>query len=279
MKKKQLIRFIPQMPRWAWLLLYLACLVVLTQLLPDALAFLTSVALAILFYQTRQAQKQLTAQQMAQRVQHLKDVIHLADRQHELLEDALLRNDYQQFQKGAAQLLPKLETIKAESFQLQQQIPTHVYHRINRKADELKVDIRLKLEQLELKQQSPQLLGLERIQRLGDEALTTLYTSIQNDHQHILQIIEKADNKAELLALHESSMAQFYDVLEGYLKIKEAPKDFYQAEERLARAMSSMQQFDLTLDETLRRLNESDLKDFEVSLRMMQDQTPPTNHV
>lgn len=64
-------------------------------------------------------------------------------------------------------------------------------------------------------------------------------------------------------------MRRFQDILQGYLKIKETPKNYYNADERLQQALEAIQQFDLDLDETLRKLNESELKDFDVSLRMM----------
>ena len=86
-----------------------------------------------------------------------------------------------------------------------------------------------------------------------------------------MEKIKKADNKEELTALHETNMQRFDDILTGYLKIKESPKDYYNAEERLAEAKAALEQFDLELDETLRQLNESGLKDFDVSLRMMRD--------
>ena len=64
-------------------------------------------------------------------------------------------------------------------------------------------------------------------------------------------------------------MKRFRDILEGYLKIKQSPKDYYNADARLEQAQKALEQFDLDLDETLRRLNESQLQDFEISLRMM----------
>lgn len=101
--------------------------------------------------------------------------------------------------------------------------------------------------------------------------LAHLYNNIQQDHLTILKKIEKADNREELTALHEADMERFHDILDGYLKIKRAPKNYYNAEERLAKAKAAMEKFDLALDETLRKLNESDLKDFDISLRMMAD--------
>ena len=93
----------------------------------------------------------------------------------------------------------------------------------------------------------------------------------KKDHLTILKKIENADNKEELTALHEADMDRFRDILDGYLKIKKAPKNYYNADERLAKAKAAMEKFDLALDETLRKLNESDLKDFDISLRMMAD--------
>ena len=101
--------------------------------------------------------------------------------------------------------------------------------------------------------------------------LTTVYNNIQRDHAIILEKIQDADNKEELTALHEANMNRFKDILAGYLKIKESPKDYYNSEERLIQAKAALEKFDLDLDETLRQLNEGDLKDFDVSLRMMQD--------
>ena len=57
--------------------------------------------------------------------------------------------------------------------------------------------------------------------------------------------------------------------MEGYLKIKTSPKDFYNAKERLSSAKVAIEQFDLDLDETLRQLNEADLRDFDISLRIL----------
>ena len=64
-------------------------------------------------------------------------------------------------------------------------------------------------------------------------------------------------------------MEHYEDILEGYLKIKTSPKDFYNAKERLSSAKVAIEQFDLDLDETLRQLNEADLRDFDISLRIL----------
>lgn len=64
-------------------------------------------------------------------------------------------------------------------------------------------------------------------------------------------------------------MNRFNDILQGYLKIKKSPKDYFNAEERLVQAKSAMEMFDKDLDDTIKQFNEAGMKDFEVSLRMM----------
>lgn len=114
------------------------------------------------------------------------------------------------------------------------------------------------------------------ISQVAPEILET-YCNVQKDHLAILAKLEQmTDNREELLAIHESNMQRFNDIVTGYLKIKTSPKDFYHAEERLKLAKQALERFDRELDETLRRFNEADLQDFEVSLRMMkQEQGDP----
>lgn len=95
--------------------------------------------------------------------------------------------------------------------------------------------------------------------------------NIQMDDRMIRQKIEEDDlpNRQELLAVHEANMGRFQDILDAYLTIKAHPKDYYQAEERLAQSRQALQTFDEQLDETLRQINEGQMMDFEVSLRMV----------
>ncbi|HFI0641195.1 TPA: hypothetical protein ACGO14_001096 [Streptococcus suis] len=104
---------------------------------------------------------------------------------------------------------------------------------------------------------------------LAPEILET-YCNIQRDNLVILEKLEKAiDKREELTAIHEANMSRFNDILQGYLKIKKSPKDYFNAEERLVQAKSAMEIFDKALDDTIKQFNEADMKDFEVSLRMM----------
>ncbi|HEL1618920.1 TPA: hypothetical protein TXL63_000728 [Streptococcus suis] len=109
----------------------------------------------------------------------------------------------------------------------------------------------------------------KRVSELAPEILET-YCNIQRDNQVILEKLENAtDKREELTAIHEANMNRFRDILQGYLKIKESPKDFFNAEERLAQAKLALETFDRDLDDTIKQFNEADMQDFEVSLRMM----------
>ena len=65
-------------------------------------------------------------------------------------------------------------------------------------------------------------------------------------------------------------MEKFQTILEGYLKIKAKPKNYNRAEERLEQAKAAIEQFDLELDQVLRELNETDMRDFDISLRILE---------
>ena len=72
-----------------------------------------------------------------------------------------------------------------------------------------------------------------------------------------------------MTAIHEANMHRFNDILQGYEKIKKSQNDYFNAEERLTQAKLAMESFDKDLDDTIKKFNEADMKDFEVSLRMM----------
>ncbi|MFC3928154.1 hypothetical protein ACVR05_09950 [Streptococcus caprae] len=206
---------------------------------------------------------------IATRLQDLKDAIARADRQTKLLDSHLENKEYTQYAVLARDVLTQVEDIKAEALALKQNMDLNIYKRISKKASAVSTEISAQLEKLDVPIETAESTEEEKqIIKLAPEIMTT-YTNIQRDHAAILDKIDKADNKAELTAIHETSMKRFHDILQGYLKIKESPKNFHNADERLELAKQAMEQFDLDLDQTLRELNESALSDFEVSLRMM----------
>lgn len=279
-KFDSIIQHIPKLPKWVWFIVYFMALAPLSDVMPDGLLFVAMVGLGLSFHYVGKRRKWLTGQKLAKRIQNLKDNVHLADKQSNLLKDYLAINDYNNFKMTANQLLARIEFIKDESYDLRSHISRDIYSRMNQKADDVKVDTVLQLERLQqisVPQAEHTDLHLQIVQEAPE--LDELYQNIQKDHHNILEKIKKADNVAELEALHESSMQKFYDILDGYLKIKASPKDYYNAEERLENALVAIKAFDLDLDETLRQLNENDLSDFDISLRMMQTnkRTPDTD--
>lgn len=269
----KLIEHLPRIPGWIWLIVYFVSLGVISDVVHDGLFLIAAIGLGMAFRYTGKRQKFLRGQKLAKRIQQLKDTVQIADKQSKLLNQYLIDKDTHNFQLVANQLLPKLDFIKEESYQLQGHIPSEVYKRINHKADQVRVDTVLQLEQVEIDSHMSQQFVIDKIITEQVPEIQEIYQNVLRDNKTILEKIEAADNKAELTALQESSMDHFYDILNGYLKIKSSPKDYYKAEERLASALQALKQFDLDLDETLRKLNESELKDFDVSLRMMQDKS------
>lgn len=242
---------------------------VLGSLLGALLPFLVMGAIGYGVYYLATRQSRLDKVNTAQRLQDLKDTIQQADRQVKLLDAYLDDKDYTQYSVVARQLLPKIQDIQSEAGALKDKMDLNIYKRVTRKAIQVEEDIKLQLEKLDIIPSTAPASDEEKdiLKRVPE--LNQVYTNIQRDHAAIIDKIEGMDNKAELTALHQANMHRFEDILAGYLKIKESPKDFYNAEERLSQAKAALEKFDLDLDETLRQLNESDLKDFDVSLRMM----------
>lgn len=229
--------------------------------------FFVGAGYGIYYLATRQTR--LNKVNIAQRLQNLKDEIQIADRQVKLLDSYLDEKDYTQYTIVARQLLPKVKNIKTEALDLREEMDLNIYKRVLKKATEVEEDISLQLEKLDISPNAAPVSKQEKDILQQAPELRNIYNNIQQDHAAILDKIAKADNKAELTAIHETNMNRFKDILAGYLKIKSSPKDYYNADERLAQARAALEKFDLDLDETLRKLNESDLKDFDISLRMM----------
>lgn len=185
------------------------------------------------------------------------------------LGQLLDQQNYLQFETVAKGILQKLSSYSYLIYSIQKDIDGQDFNRISQTINQQNSAIQSQLKKLHISPDSqPASSKEEIIQRMAPEIIQT-YRNIQTDHMHILQKIKEAENRSELEAIHETSMKRFRDILDGYLKIKEAPKNYYNADDRLAQAQQALKQFDLDLDETLRKLNESQLQDFEISLRMM----------
>ena len=260
----------PEWFSWIWILVFVfGSGAVASYLIP--IAILGAIGYGIYRHQSQKKVRIEAKQASIGRIEDLKSEIGHADRRIKELEGYQEDGDQESYQNLALEILPQLTYIKNAANDLRGEIPTSVYQRIQTKIRTVTDEIDEQLKKIERekkrKEAQPKKTSLEE---LAPELVATV-RNIQIDHEAILQKISQSEsnNKEELTAIHQSQMEHYEDILEGYLKIKASPKDFYNAEERLAKAKAAIKQFDLDLDEALRHLNEADLRDFDISLRIL----------
>lgn len=260
----------PEWFSWIWILVFVfGSGAVASYLIP--IAILGAIGYGIYRHQSQKKVRIEAKQASIGRIEDLKSEIGHADRRIKELEGYQEDGDQESYQNLALEILPQLTYIKNAANDLRGEIPASVYQRIQTKirtvTDEIDEQLRKIEREKKRKEAQPKKTSLEE---LAPELVATV-RNIQIDHEAILQKISQSEsnNKEELTAIHQSQMEHYEDILEGYLKIKASPKDFYSAEERLAKAKAAIEQFDLDLDEALRQLNEADLRDFDISLRIL----------
>ena len=260
----------PEWFSWIWILVFVfGSGAVASYLIP--IAILGAIGYGLYRHQSQKKVRIEAKQASIGRIDDLKSEIGHADRRIKELEGYQEDGDQESYQNLALEILPQLTYIKNAANDLRGEIPTSVYQRIQTKirtvTDEIDEQLRKIEREKKRKEAQPKKTSLEE---LAPELVATV-RNIQIDHEAILQKISQSEsnNKEELTAIHQSQMEHYEDILEGYLKIKASPKDFYNAEERLAKAKAAIEQFDLDLDEALRQLNEADLRDFDISLRIL----------
>ena len=260
----------PEWFSWIWILVFVfGSGAVASYLIP--IAILGAIGYGIYRHQSQKKVRIEAKQASIGRIEDLKSEIGHADRRIKELEGYQEDGDQESYQNLALEILPQLTYIKNAANDLRGEIPTSVYQRIQTKirtvTDEIDEQLKKIEQEKKRKEAQPKKTSLEE---LAPELVATV-RNIQIDHEAILQKISQSEsnNKEELTAIHQSQMEHYEDILEGYLKIKASPKDFYNAEERLAKAKAAIEQFDLDLDEALRQLNEADLRDFDISLRIL----------
>lgn len=260
----------PEWFSWIWILVFVfGSGAVASYLIP--IAILGAIGYGLYRHQSQKKVRIEAKQASIGRIEDLKSEIGQADRRIKELEGYQEDGDQESYQNLALEILPQLTYIKNAANDLRGEIPTSVYQRIQTKIRTVTDEIDEQLKKIERekkrKEAQPKKTSLEE---LAPELVATV-RNIQIDHEAILQKISQSEsnNKEELTAIHQSQMEHYEDILEGYLKIKASPKDFYNAEERLAKAKAAIEQFDLDLDEALRQLNEADLRDFDISLRIL----------
>lgn len=205
----------------------------------------------------------------ALRLQNLKESISHIEQELKQLNNYLTSKNYSQYALLAQELLPQLTMIREETSELKYQLDTDISSAIIQQTIQEEEKILKQLKLLDLI--APSSFISEETKKILSIApeLATTYQNVQNDHIEILEQLKNLENAEELRVIHEINMKHYNDILDGYLKIKENPKNFYSAEERLAQSKLALEKFDADLDETLRKLNERQLNEFEISLRMM----------
>ncbi|MBO3643340.1 hypothetical protein [Streptococcus suis] len=209
----------------------------------------------------------------ALRLQNLKESISHSEQELKQLSNYLKTKNYSQYVLLAQELLPQLNMIKEETSELKYYLDTDISSAIIQQTIQEEEKILKQLKLLNLIAPSSFISEeTKKILRIAPEIANT-YQNVQNDHIEILQQLKNLENAEELKGIHEINMKHYKDILDGYLKIKENPQNFYSAEERLAQSKLALEKFDADLDETLRKLNERQLNEFEISLRMMSKET------
>ncbi|MBF8970252.1 MULTISPECIES: hypothetical protein [unclassified Streptococcus] len=223
------------------------------------------------------------------RIEYLRQDIQKVDLDLKQLDFFRDKGDIQAYQELAGPTLERLETIQAEAIDLRKKLGLKRYNTISKTAtkNQQKVNYQLQeykqldyQEQLRLKEAYVEPIDDNQWEGPIPEEIRETYLNIQKDHQEIIRKIENSTggNQQELMAVHQSQMKNFQEILNGYLKIYQDPKDYYQAQQRLKKAQVAMEQFDLLLDETLKQLNETDMRDFEISLRILSPENETGEH-
>ncbi|WP_261309694.1 type I restriction endonuclease subunit R [Streptococcus suis] len=96
--------------------------------------------------------------------------------------------------------------------------------------------------------------------------------AIEEYQTGLLEKLERQDNALELEAVYQVEQARLTDIVKGYLDIKRKPDHYAQAEQKLADAHGQLIGFRKHLHKLLQKVNEEDLKDFQVSLRLLPGQ-------
>ncbi len=223
------------------------------------------------------------------RIEYLRQDIQKVDLDLKQLDFFRDKGDIQAYQELAEPTLERLETIQSEAIDLRKKLGLKRYNTIRKTATKNQQKVGYQLQEykqlayheaLRLKEAYVEPIDDNQWEGPIPEEIRETYLNIQKDHQEIVRKIENSTggNQQELMAVHQSQMKNFQEILNGYLKIYQDPKDYYQAQQRLKKAQVAMEQFDLLLDETLKQLNETDMRDFEISLRILSPENEIGEH-
>ncbi|GGE29886.1 hypothetical protein [Streptococcus himalayensis] len=247
---------------------FLAFIIVIGLIVEYFIPILILIGLAgggYLLYKKNKAGQEL---QLTTQIDDLKTLIASTDRKIKRLETYEKKGDETGYLRLAEDIESNLTTIEGQTERLKSEIEPAVAKRIFEKIDNVREEMATTMTKMgDVTQKA--------IHTDLPEEVRQIIRNIRVDHQTITEKIEQSEsgNKEELMAVHHMQMERFEDILEGYQKMLAEPKNYYHAEERIAAAVDAMKQFDLDLDETLKQLNEADMRDFEISLRIIKHKT------
>ena len=111
-------------------------------------------------------------------------------------------------------------------------------------------------------------INLTEIEDLAPEILDVC-SRLRKSQTALLEKITTQSGQTELQVVSDRDFARVADILQTYLKIRCQPEHYQKAEQRLADAHMKLEALDKEILERVRQVNESVLKDFEVSMRLV----------
>lgn len=201
-------------------------------------------------------------------VAQLKMAVKDLDQQISQLQDLSQTADPGHYHHQAKLVLDQLRQLEENLNQQRQALDRTTYQRLVKRIATERQSIQDQLKRLAQPDADPHLIL--KVEELAPELLEVV-RSVQLDVMTIERLIadSQSGNQAELLTLHKTNHQRFQTVLKGYLTIKANPNHYYDAQDRLATAQATLTRFADTLKEQVRQLNENDMHEFEVNLRLL----------
>lgn len=199
----------------------------------------------------------------------LKHMVKQLDDKVKQLKELAASNQHQTYRQLANDVLADLDKLDHQLREQQATLEQATYQRLTTRVQTERQIIQETLDKIERSWETA-LPAHQEIERLAPE-MSQIFAQISQDSQLIKQQIKTSQtgNQAELLELHDTNMRRFSRILSGYLAIKEHPNHYYDAEQRLTTAQTTMTQFAHDLKEQLKQLNENAMHEFEVNLRLL----------
>lgn len=111
----------------------------------------------------------------------------------------------------------------------------------------------------------------EEIKKTAPE-LTKVVSNINEYQETLRKKLENQESFLETTAILEVNQRRILDLIDGYLKMRKTPLHYKQVQERLSQAQEQIKAYEKDLLEQLQILNEQQLSDFDISLKLLSKQ-------